>query len=285
MTSAGTARSYLYVPADRPERFDRSLQRGADAVIFDLEDGVAPQDKDAARAAAAAWISTQPSETASEIWVRVNTDSAADDVEAVAGPALTGVVLPKAEPSGLVALDSVLASAERRHGLTAGRLYVLPLIESALGLMRADDVAAAPRVLRVGVGEVDLAADLGMRPGTELTMLRLQVVVASAAVGIARPVAPTSTDFRDLEAFRATTADALRLGFRARTSIHPDQVAVVNDVFTPEAQELARAQDLLARSEAARGSVTVDAAGRMVDAAVLREAHEVLARAGEGSRS
>lgn len=252
-------------------------------MILDLEDGVAPHDKLTARAATAYWISTQPAAGATQIWVRVNAETVADDVAAVAGLALTGVVLPKAEPSGLAALDGVLASEECRHGLTAGRLHVLPLIESAQGLARADEVAAAGRVVRIGVGEVDLAADLGMRPGPELTILQLQVVVASAAAGIARPVASTSTDFRDLQAFRATTVEALRLGFRARTSIHPDQVGVVNDVFTPDEDELGRAQDLLARAEVARGSVTVDASGRTVDAAVLREAHDIVTRAGEGS--
>lgn len=277
------ARSYLYVPADRPDRLERALERGADAVVLDLEDGVALADKDRARDAAADLLARHPEGADSQLWARVDAAALARDVEAVATPGLTGVLVPGAEPERLAEVDALLSAAEQRAGLPAGRLLVLPLVETARGLLLAPEVARAPRVLRLGIGEVDLAADLGVLPDperVELAPLRLQVVVASAAAGLTRPVAPTSTDFRDLDAFAETGKALLRLGFRARTCVHPAQLAVVHEVFTPTPDEVRAAADLVARFHAAGGGVVTDAAGRMVDLAVVRGARELLERAG-----
>jgi len=280
MNTAAAARSYLYVPAGRPEQLEKARGRGADALIVDLEDGVAVPDKDRARTDAAAWLSRQVPGTA-QLWCRLNAETLADDIHAVALPALLGVVVPKAEPESLAVVDSLLTQAEQKIGLPLGDLRVLPLIESARGLLLALDVARSPRVVRLGLGEADLAAELGMRPGpdrAEMAPLRLQVVVASAAAGIGRPVAPTSTDFRDLDAFRISGQALLRLGFRGRTAIHPAQLPVIHEVFTPSEDEILAAEDLLARFAAAGGGVITDAAGKMVDLAVVRSAREVLER-------
>jgi citrate lyase subunit beta/citryl-CoA lyase len=274
------ARSYLYVPADRPERLEGALGRGADALIVDLEDGVAVPDKERARAAAAAWLGRQdPGGT--ELWVRINAETLEEDIRAITGPSLLGVVVPKAEPESLALVDTLLTQAEQRLGLPQGTLRVLPLIESARGLLLALGVARSPRVVRLGLGEADLAADLGMIPGldrAEMAPLRLQVVVASAAAGIGRPVGPTSTDFRDLDAFRRSAQALLRLGFRSRTAVHPSQLPVIHEVFTPGEDEVLAAQDLLARFDAAGGGVVMDATGKMVDLAVVRSAREILGR-------
>lgn len=281
MKAVAAARSYLYVPADRPDRLEKAGGRGADALIVDLEDGVALPDKDRARTEAAAWLDRQDPR-GPQLWVRINVETPEQDIRAVAGAVLYGVVVPKAEPESLAVIDQLLTRAEQSVGLPAGQLGVVPLIESARGLLRVHDVARAPRVARLGLGEVDLAAELGMAPSrdrAEMTPLRLQLVVASAAAGIGRPVAPTSTDFRDLDAFRATAQALLRLGFRARTAVHPAQLAVIHDVFTPSADEVSAARDVVARFEAAGGGVVTDAAGKMVDLAVVRSAREVLARA------
>lgn len=280
MNTAAAARSYLYIPAGRPERLEKARGRGADALIVDLEDGVAVPDKDRARTDAAAWLSRQVPGTA-QLWCRINAETLADDIHAVALPPLLGVVVPKAEPESLAVVDSLLTHAEQKIGLPLGDLRVLPLIESARGLLLALDVARSPRVARLGLGEADLAAELGMRPGpdrAEMAPLRLQVVVASAAAGIGRPVAPTSTDFRDLDAFRTSGQALLRLGFRGRTAIHPAQLPVIHEVFTPSEDEILAAEDLLARFAAAGGGVITDAAGKMVDLAVVRSAREVLER-------
>ena len=282
---ATAARSYLYVPGDRPGRLAGALARGADALIADLEDSVARAAKDRARDTVACWLTGLPAGgPPGQVWIRVNADLAAADIGIVSA-AVTGVVVPKAEPALLAEVDELLARRERDTGLDRGRLRVLPLIETAAGLLQATAVAAAPRVARLGIGEADLAAELGLRPGPdreELAPIRLQVVIVSAAAGLAAPVAPTSTDFRDLTALRSSTQALLRLGFRARTAIHPAQLPVINEVFTPSADEVGRARRLVAALEAAErdgAGVTVDEDGAMVDVAVARSAREVLARA------
>jgi citrate lyase subunit beta / citryl-CoA lyase len=284
ITPASAARSYLYVPADRPDLLARATSRGADALILDLEDAVPVEAKERARKTLANWL-TEPPDTACQLWVRVNPDVARDDLAAVITPHVTGIVVPKAEPSLLSQLDQLLAGHEQALGFSQGRFLLLPLIETAHGLLSASSLAAAPRVARLGIGEADLAAELGMQPGparAELVPLRLQIVIASAAQGIGRPVGPTSLDFRDLASLRDTTAGLLRLGFRARTAIHPAQVATINEVFTPAEAEIARARAIVAAFEAAhcRGSgITVDEEGMVLDLAVVRTARETLARA------
>jgi citrate lyase subunit beta / citryl-CoA lyase len=281
---AAAARSYLYVPADRADRLERARDRGADALVLDLEDGVALSDKDRARDQAADWLGGQSGD-GPQLWARVNAGTLEQDIAAVASPALLGVFVPKAEPESLALVDTLLTRSEQRLRFPNGRLLVLPLVESARGLLLAPELARAPRVLRLGIGEADLIAELGIVSGpdrSELAPLRLQVVVASAAAGITRPLAPTSTDFRDLDAFANSARVLLALGFRARTAVHPAQVAVINDVFTPSAAEVRAAADLVSRFESASGGVVTDAAGRMVDLAVVRGARELLARADDG---
>jgi citrate lyase subunit beta/citryl-CoA lyase len=278
-------RSYLYCPGDRPDRLARAGSRGADALIADLEDSVVPGHKDLARAAVADWLTAGP-DTAAELWVRVNPGLLAADLGAAVTARVTGVVLPKAEPALLAEADDLLAARERELGLARGGIGLLPLIETARGLLAAPALAAAPRVVRLGLGEADLAAELGVdaaaRPQA-LDPLRLQAVAASAAAGIAAPVAATSRDIRDLAALRASTEWALQLGFRARTAIHPAQIATINEVFTPSAGDVARAAGLVAAFDAAArdgSGVITGPDGAMVDVAVLRAARDVLARAG-----
>lgn len=286
-TRQGIARSYLYVPGDRPDRLAGALTRGADALIADLEDAVAPARKQQAREQVRAWLDADPADgpgAGPQRWVRINANSLEADLGAVVTAALTGVVVPKSEPDQLAAVDAMLRDLEAERGLAAGSVAVLPLLESAVGLERVAKVAATPRVLRLGLGEADLAADLGLvldEERTVLTPLRLGIVVASAAAGISRPVGPTSTAFRDLDAFRRSGKALRKLGFRGRTAIHPGQIDVIHEVFTPSADEVAAARDMLARFEAADGGGSVDAEGRFIDLAVVRNAREVLALAGE----
>lgn len=283
MTTHGLARSYLYVPGDRPDRLAGALTRGADALIADLEDAVGPGHKQAAREHVRAWLGAGPQD-GPQRWVRINADTADTDLDAVVTAALTGVVVPKSEPDRLSAIDATLRKLEAERGLPAGSVAVLPLLESGLGVQRMAEIAAAPRVLRLGLGEVDLAADLGVTLDEERTVLsplRLNIVVASAAAGISRPVAPTSTAFRDLDAFRRSAETLRRQGFRGRTAIHPGQLPVIHDVFTPSEDEIAAAQDLLARFDAADGGGFVHADGTFVDLANIRNARETIALAGQ----
>ncbi|MCF2530301.1 HpcH/HpaI aldolase/citrate lyase family protein [Yinghuangia soli] len=274
-------RSALYVPGDRPDMLAAARARGADALIVDLEDAVPMPAKEAARAAVAAWLGTLPPDTdlpprATRIWVRVNPGPLGSlDLNAVALPAVAGVCLAKTESAADVAeVDRLLADAPR--------IAVNPLLESAAAILAAPEIARAPRVARLQVGEADLCADLGVTPGRderELLWARSQVVLASAAAKIAPPLAPVRTDFRDLAALRTSTEALKRLGFHGRACIHPAQLAVVHEVFTPTAGQLAEARDLLARFESSPSGIVLDPAGRMVDAAVIRHARRTL---GEG---
>ncbi len=197
-----------------------------------------------------------------------------DDLAVLDGDGLDGLVLATSRVAGLERLEAWLATSDRS-------CPVVGLVEDAAGLREICAMAAHPHLATVGIGEVDLLAELRIdrRAVGAVDALRLHVVVEAAAAGLAAPVAPTSTDFRDLEAFRATTRALVDAGFRSRTAIHPAQVAVVNEVLTPSETEAADARDVVARFEAAGEGVTVDERGRLIDLAVVRSARETLARA------
>lgn len=277
------ARSYLYVPGDRPDHLARAGARGADALILDLEDSVPVTGKARARQLLAGWLAAQAG--AGEWWVRINPHLAGADIAATVAPPVRGVVVPKADPALLNDVDHVLTTRERALGLDPGHFQMLPFVETAQGLLAAASLAAAPRVVRLGIGEADLAAGLGIQAGpgdAEVVPLRLQIVVASAAAGIAAPVGPVFLDYADLAGLRESAQAMLRLGFRAGSAIHPAQVATINAVFTPAGAEVTQARRLVAAfEEAERGGrgVITDERGRMIDAAVIRAARDILARA------
>ena len=268
-------RSYLYVPGDRPDRIARALASDADAVVLDLEDAVAPGQKDAARAEAARVLRSQP---AKPLFVRINAVSSglADaDVDAVAGRWLTGLRLPKTE-----APEEVRHVAERlaRHGCKA---VIQCLIESALGVERAFDLARAhARVAGIGLGEADLAADLGVRAEAGLAYARSRIVVAARAAGLPPPVQSVYPNVRDLDGLRRSSEAGRDLGFFGRSAVHPAQVPVINGVYTPSDAEMEEARTLVAHLEAAAETATgafVLADGRFVDRAVVESARRTLA--------
>lgn len=279
-----TARSALYVPGDAADKLVKALACGADELIVDLEDAVPQAGKGAARGTVASWLGALPAEAPGpRLWVRINPGAQGrEDLRAVVGPGLTGVCVAKAEdPAELAELDALLAGLERERSIPEP-LRLIPLLESGEALFRAREIARAPRVARLQLGEADLAADLGVTPspdGRELLWARSQVVAASAAAKIDPPIAPVSTDFRDLDALRTSTVSLRRLGFWGRACIHPAQLPVVHEVFTPSAEELARARDVLDRYEEALTSgsgVCLDAGGRLVDEATVRSARRLL---------
>lgn len=262
-----SARSYLYVPADRPEMLAKAADRGADALIVDLEDAVAPSRKAEARRIVTDFL-PGPAET----WVRVNNhpDLLAADLAASAGAA--GIVLAKAEPESL------------RQAVSMTRLPLTPLIETAAGLLAAPEMASVEGVERLAIGEADLSAELGVTlgdDGVELLYARSKLVVASAAAGIDAPTGPVFTDFGDTDGLRRSSEALVRLGFGGRPAIHPAQVEVINEAFTPTAAQLAAALELTEAFEEALASGAGAAAsdGVMFDAAVVRQARRVLDRA------
>jgi citrate lyase subunit beta/citryl-CoA lyase len=263
------ARSYLYVPGDRPDRLEKALSRAGDAVIADLEDAVPVANKAAALDAVLAWLPSVPEET--EAWVRVGVGPRApEELAALAEvPRLDGVLLAKASVAVVAQARAVLPAAVALAGLveTAAALLELPVL--------------AAQVSRLGLGEADLAAELGIAPDEPAVLgpVRAQVVVASAAAGIAAPTGPVHLDVRDLDGLRASTVALQRAGFGARSAIHPDQVPVIEDVLTPSPVEVERARAVVAAWDASGGGVAVDDRGRMVDEAVVRLSRRVVATA------
>ncbi|MFA1545990.1 CoA ester lyase [Actinomadura chokoriensis] len=279
-------RSYLYVPGNAPDKLGKALARGADALIVDLEDAVPPGGKDAARRAVAGWLRSGLPAGGAELWVRINGGAAGEaDVRALAGlPALTGLVLAKAESAG-----QVTAVAGTLDDLGDATTLLMPLLETAGAVLDVREIARARRVHRLQIGEVDLAADTGIDPGpeeTELLFARSMTVFASADAGIHPPVGPVSTITADPVALAESTERVRRQGFVGRACIHPVQIPVVHEAFTPSEQQVARAEDLLARFEAATAAgagVALDAEGRLIDAAVIRLARRTLATAGRAA--
>ncbi len=280
MSPAGrrARRSWLFTPATRPDRFARAGEAGADVLIIDLEDAVAPGDKDRARAAALAHLDAGRG-TAPVQALRVNglrTRAGLDDLrlllESRTGP--DAVILPKVEtPDEPRLADAWLAEAGSRAALVA-------LIESARGLEAAPGIArSTPRLSALMFGAADLAADLGAPAAWEpLLYARSRVVAAAAAAGIGAIDAPYF-DLKDQAGLEAELRAAVALGFAAKAAIHPGQVAAINAALTPSAAAVAEAREILAQNEAGVGVV----GGRMVDEAVARRARRILAAAGEAA--
>ena len=285
-------RSYLYVPGDQPDKLAKVLQRGADAVILDLEDAVAAGAKDAGRAAVAAFLDGLPTGLSSpQLWLRINPAEAGSvDIAVAWRPVLTGVMVAKTESvADLEDVDRALRAVEQAAGAAVGSTAVVPMLESAAAIFAAPQIAAGPRVVRLQVGEADLTSELGVDAAgagsAVVTTARSMVVLASAAAGLEPPMAPVSTDFRDLDALRSSTRELAGMGYLGRACIHPAQVAVVNGVFTPDAQEVSAARSLGQRFDAelaAGRGVMVGDDGRMVDESVLRRARRLLVLADPG---
>jgi citrate lyase subunit beta/citryl-CoA lyase len=257
------ARSYLFVPGNRPERFDKACAAGADAVIVDLEDAVPGAEKAAARSALAAWLS--PSRP---VLIRINsadTEWFRDDLALCGLPGVAGIVLPKAER-----VDDLAVVAG------AGALSIFPLIESAQGMWNAHALACAARVQRLMFGSIDFSVDLGIKEGDEpLLYFRSQLVLVSRVAGIAAPVDGVTTTLDDADTIRHDTQRSRALGFGGKLCIHPKQVPLVNAGFAPSAVELAWARRVLEAASAAEGAaVALD--GKMVDKPVIMIAQQML---------
>lgn len=270
-------RSALYVPGTRLDMVDKALRKGADQVIVDLEDSVPAQAKIETRHAVAEYVAGLSSDVG--VWVRVNPGSdGVRDAESVAQPALRGICISKAEDPGVVGEVAAKAAA------VAGRsVPVEPLVESAAAVAGCDRLAGAPGVVRLQLGEADLAADVGVREGyadAGLAYARSRVVFTSAAYGLYPPLAPVEPDFRDLLAFERSTRHLRGLGFVGRVCIHPAQVVIANKVFTPLRSEVVSAEVLVAALDAHAASghgAFVGTDGRMVDPATVRSARRTLA--------
>ncbi|HSK21784.1 MAG TPA: CoA ester lyase [Egicoccus sp.] len=289
-------RSYLYAPGSRPDVMRKALRAGADAVILDLEDAVAPDAKDTARAEVAALLDEIATAAhggdaggPSAVHVRINRDGGgyhAGDLDAVVRPGLDALRLPKVEAADAVAEVAVrIDTLERERGLPAGHVWLYPTIESARGMAVLDEVAALDRVARFAFGTSDLLADLGIADETRWSTLYLRsaLVLRSRLAGIGPPVDSVHTDLDDVDGLREAARHAASLGFHGKSVIHPRQLAAVHDVFTPSDAAIARARRIVAALDdataAGRGAVTLD--GEFVDAAVVARASALLALASD----
>ncbi|NNC93287.1 MAG: CoA ester lyase [Acidimicrobiia bacterium] len=279
-----TARSYLFVPGNRADMLAKAGERGADAIIADLEDAVAPAERPAARQTVAAWLADSESGRF-EAWVRLSSTTNDADLAVVTPETVTGLMVPKVQSADdLAVVGGYLDQIESDAGVTGGRLRLIPIVETAVAMRALDAIAQAPRVQQLMIGELDLGADIGVDPANieAFIPLRMALVVASAAAGIEPPLGPVSPDFRDLDAFAADTLRLAGQGFGSRPAIHPAQIPVINAAFTPDPDEVERARRLVELYEAAvaagEGAVT-DEDGHMVDEAVVRVARRVLMQA------
>ena len=260
----------------------KSMEHGSDALIIDLEDAVPAASKAQALDIVASWLSEQD-QNPTAIWVRLNPqpDLLDHEIAAVVQPALTGVYLPKvSSPSEVDSVAAHLDELEAASGIDPGTVRIAPLLETAAGILGAAPIAAAPRVSHMALGEADLAADLGMQPspdGRELAPIRTAVVVASAAAKLNPPIGPVYTTFRDLESLRKTSLQLRRMGYGGPAAIHPDQIPIINAAFSPTAEDLASARDIVDAALAAGNAVTVAQDGSLIDEAVVRRARHTLA--------
>lgn len=264
------ARSYLFVPGDRAERFGKAWSAPADDIIIDLEDAVAPARKAAAREAIAGWL-----DAARPVWLRLNAGDSewfADDLSLLARPGIAGVMLPKAE-----AIAPALAAQCERHGLP-----IIALIETAVGLRRAEQLAVAPNVVRLAFGSLDFQVDLGIEGDDDgLLFFRSQLVLASRLGGLAAPIDGVTPAVDDAAALCADTQRSRRLGFGAKLCIHPRQIGEVHRVFSPSDDERAWAQRVQqAMRESNGAAVALD--GKMIDRPVLLKAERILAMPAAG---
>jgi citrate lyase subunit beta/citryl-CoA lyase len=259
-----TARTFLFVPGNRPDRFDKAAASGADVVVLDLEDAVPPAEKDMARAAVREWLAADRMAL-----VRINaadTQWFEEDFALADRTGLCGFMLPKAEAGS--DLTRVAAATP-----------TVALIETPLGLQGLAQLAATPGVVRLAFGTIDLALalDIAHEPAT-LDPLALQLVVASRCAGLAKPIDGVTAEFRDAAAVGSAAARARDFGFGAKLCIHPLQVEAVHDAFRPTPQEVARAQEIVA-ADAASGGAAVALEGRMIDRPIVERAHRLLAMA------
>ena len=264
-------RSYLYVPGHDERKIDKAYATEADALVIDLEDAVPEADKDRARAVVRERLSERP---AKPTWVRLNAPDSPwwrADLAALAGLALAGVRIPKCErPDEIRQVAEALADADPQVGIQ-------PLIESALGLWHAFDLAGChERVHTVSLGEADLRADLRVgEAGLEYP--RARCVLAARAAGRASPVQSVYVAVKDLDGLRASSERGRQLGFFGRSAVHPGQIGVINEVFGTDGARAEAARRLLAEAEAAQGQPFLASDGTFVDPAVLRAARNDLA--------
>jgi citrate lyase subunit beta / citryl-CoA lyase len=288
MTIARARRSSLILPVNVPRFVEKAYTRGADAVVLDLEDSVPAQEKTSARALVREALAVA-GRGGAEVLVRVNNDPAllADDIAAAVHPGLDGLAIPKAESAAHIReIVARIEALERARGLAPGHLRLSLAVETPRGLLAVEEIAtASDRIATMSIGVEDFCLELGVEPsadGLELMYPVARLVTVCKAVG----VQPTGligsiAGFRDLATFEHAAVRARQLGCEGAGCIHPDQVTVLNRVFTPDRGRVEHARRVVeVFEEGVRiGTASVNLDGAMVDVPVYRRAQVLLARA------
>ena len=278
-------RSLLYVPVNVSKFVDRAHTRGADCIQLDLEDSVPAAEKAHARTLVRAAASRVRSNGA-DVLVRINRplSLAVRDLEAAVCPAVDGFALSKVDGvSHVRLLDELVSELEEKAAMEAGRTKFLVMIETPQSFFSMREIAAAsPRVIAMNIGGEDFALECGMQPDDEaLLMPKQQMIIAARAAGVI-PLGfiGTVADFSDWDAFRAMVRRSRRLGFDGASCIHPGQVPIVNEEYTPGSDEIAYAERVIAADLEARaaGRASFQLDGKMIDIPVVTRAERALAR-------
>jgi citrate lyase subunit beta/citryl-CoA lyase len=277
-------RSWLFAPANRPQRMAKALAAGADVTVLDLEDACPDAEKEPARGMAREALQGPRRGLA---YARINglaTGLAEPDLQALIGEGIDGVVLPKAEGAEqLEAVDRIIGLLETRRGLAQGEVDLVPLIETAAGLDQTRFIArACPRVRRFAFGAVDFAVDLGLTPGpdeAELRPYRAALVLAARLAGAEPPIDSAALAIDDEALIGAAAGRSKAMGFQGKLCVHPAQVAPVNAAFAASASAMAKAARIVEAFTAAEavGSAAIQVDGELVDYPIYRRARQMLA--------
>lgn len=277
-------RSMLYIPGNRPGMIQNCLVFGADSVLLDLEDAIALTEKDAARRLTAHLLKAIDFGNM-EVTVRINgadTPYFRKDLEEIVPARPAAIRLPKCQsPEDVLTVDALIGELEEKNDIPPGSIKLHAMIETALGLQKAFDIASAcPRVTALTLGGQDLTADLGVqktKEGWELFHARGAVVLAAKAAGV--DVFDTVwADINDPEGLLKESRQIMGLGFTGKAAIHPSQIPVIHKAYMPDPKELRKARRVVEAAEEAKtkgiGVISVD--GKMVDAPVVRRAYKLI---------
>ena len=283
-------RTVLFVPGNRPDRVDKAVRAGADAVIIDLEDAVPVDLKAETRPKVRQKVIEHGDQ---RIFVRVNaldTEFFQEDIDSVVVKGLDGVIAPKVESAAQIrTVYEALVVAEEKQGITPGQILIMPLIESAAGVERISEIVAEKtvrdRLFTVFFGALDYTLDMGIemtREGVELHYPRSRIAIACRAAGIEPPIdSPFMIDLRDIEALKADAARARALGFQGKQCIHPNQIEPCHAIFSPSQEEIQQAERIVAAFEEAeaKGTAALQLDGKFIDYPAVERARRIIALA------
>lgn len=276
-------RTYLFAPGNHARRAEKAFTLDCDAVILDLEDAVAVAEKPATRALVVETLKQNPGKRG---YVRVNawdTDFCFNDILAVTGPWLTGLILPKVEEAAqVIAVDWILANIERDKGMDAGAIDLVPIIETGKGVANVRAIAGAgTRVRRLSFGAGDYTKDMSFRwtlAETEIDHARAEIALASRAEGLEPPIDSVWIHIKDTDGLVRSAEKVRDMGYQGKLCIHPDQIGPVNGVFTPTEEQVAFAEKVVVAFEEAeaRGLASIQMDGYFIDYPIVDQARRTL---------